>query len=218
MGIGAQAANMNILVFGATGLTGQQIVKQASSRGHRVTVFARRPEALAATADRLRIVIGDIAQDRSRVVEAMHGQDLVISALGRRNSFRSDRLILRGMEAIVPSMEEAGVQRIILVSAFGVGESLRDAAPIPGIMYRVLLRDIFADKHAAEEALRASALDWTIVRPVLLTNGPMTGRYRVAERLDMRGMPKISRGDVAHFILSEAESRTFVRKAAVISY
>ena len=209
---------MNILVFGATGLTGQQIVKQALSRGHRVTAFARRPEALETTDDHLRIVIGDITQDKSKVVEAMYGQELVISALGRRNSFRSDHLILRSMEAIVPSMEQAGVRRIILVSAFGVGESLRDASLIPGIMYRVLLRDIFADKKAAEEELRAGGLDWTIVYPVLLTNGPETGRYRVAERLDLSGMPKISRADVAHFILTEAERRTFVHKVAVISY
>ena len=209
---------MNILVFGATGLTGQQIVKQALSRGHRVTAFARRPEALEITDDHLRIVIGDITQDKSKVVEAMYGQELVISALGRRNSFRSDHLILRSIQAIVPCMEQAGVRRIILVSAFGVGESLRDASLVPGIMYRVLLRDIFADKKAAEEELRAGGLDWTIVYPVLLTNGPKTGRYRVAERLDLNGMPKISRADVAHFILTEAERRTFVHKVAVISY
>ena len=209
---------MNILVFGATGSTGQQIVKQALSRGHWVTAFARRPEALETTDNHLRIVIGDVTQDKSKVAEAMHGQELVISALGRRNTFRSDHLISRSIEAIVPSMEQAGVRRMILVSAFGVGESLRDAPLIPGIMYRVLLGDIFADKKAAEEKLRASALDWTIVYPVLLTNGPLTGRYRVAERLDLHGMPKISRADVAHFILTEAESRTFVHKVAVISY
>ncbi len=209
---------MNILVFGATGPTGQQIVKQALSRGHHVTAFARRPEALGTTDNHLRIVIGDITQDTSKVAEAMYGQELVISALGRRNTFRSDHLISRSIEAIVPSMEQAGVRRMILMSAFGVGESLRDAPLILGIMYRVLLRDIFADKKSAEEELRASGLDWTIVYPVLLTNGPLIGRYRVGERLDLHGIPKISRADVAHFILTEAENRAFVRKVAVISY
>lgn len=209
---------MNILVFGATGPTGQQIVKQALGRGHRVTAFARRAEALAGTDGKLRIVTGVVTQDRSKVAEAMHGQDLVISALGRGNSLRSDHLISRSMGVIVPAMAQAGVRRMILMSSFGVGESLRDAPLIPGIMFRVLLRDVFADKKSAEEELRRSGLDWTIVHPVLLTNGPLTGQYRVAERLDLHGMPKVSRADVAHFILAEAENRTFVRKVAVISY
>jgi len=208
---------MNILVFGATGATGQQVVKQALRRGHRVTAFVRRPEALE-TADNVRIVVGDATRDKSKIAEAMSGQELVISALGRRNSFRSDHLISRSMEAIVPSMKQAGVSRMILMSSFGVGESLRDAPIIPGIMFRVLLKDIFADKESAERELRASGLDWTIVHPVLLTNRPLTGRYRVGERLDLHGMPKISRADVAHFILTEAENPRFVQRVVVISY
>jgi putative NADH-flavin reductase len=209
---------MNILVFGASGLTGQQIVKQALSRGHLVTAFVRRPDGLVIADQRLRTVIGDTTQDKSKVAQAMHGQELVISALGRRNSFRSDGLISRSLEAIVPSMEQAGVRRLILVSAFGVGASHRDAPLVPRIMYRLLLKDIFADKRSAEEKLTRTGLDWTIVYPVLLTNGPLTGRYRVAERLDLHGMPKISRADVAHFILTEAETPAFVHKAAAISY
>ena len=208
---------MNILVFGATGATGQQVVKQALSRGHRVTAFVRRPEALE-TADNLRIVVGDAARDKSKIAEAMSGQELVISTLGRRNSFRSDHLISRSMEAIVPSMEQAGVRRMTLMSSFGVGESLRDAPLIPGIMYRILLKEIFADKETAERQLRSSGLDWTIVYPVLLTNGPLTGRYRVGERLDLHGISKISRADVAHFILTEAENRRFAQNVAVLSY
>jgi len=208
---------MNILVFGATGATGQQVVKQALSRGHRVTAFVRRPEALE-TADNLRIVVGDATRDKSKIAEAMSGQELVISTLGRRNSFRSDHLISRSMEAIVPSMEQAGVRRMTLMSSFGVGESLRDAPLIPGIMYRILLKEIFADKETAERQLRSSGLDWTIVYPVLLTNGPLTGRYRVGERLDLHGISKISRADVAHFILTEAENRRFAQNVAVLSY
>jgi putative NADH-flavin reductase len=115
-------------------------------------------------------------------------------------------------------MARAGVRRLILVSAFGVGESRRDAPLIPRIMYRVLLGDIFADKKAAEDNVRRSNFDWTFVYPVLLTDGPMTGAYRVGERLELHGLPKISRADVAHFILTEVGKRAFVRKVAVISY
>jgi putative NADH-flavin reductase len=209
---------MNILVFGATGPTGQQVMKLALSQGHVVTVFARNPSTLPTNERRLRVVIGDTTRDTSKVAEAVSGQDVVISALGRHSSFKSDHLIERSMQAIVPAMERAGVRRLILVAAFGVGESRRDAPLLPRIMYCVLLSDIFADKKIAEDNVRRSRLDWTIVYPVLLTNGPMTGAYRVGERLELHGIPKISRSDVAHFILTEVGKRAFVRKVAVISY
>jgi len=186
-------------------------------RGHRVTAFIHRPSSLPLTDDALRVVVGDATRAKD-VAAAMRGQEVVVSALGRRNSFRSEHLISRSVQAIVPAMQSAGVRRLILVSAFGVGESHRDAPIIPRIMYCTLLRDIFADKKAAEDALRRSSLDWTILYPVLLTNGPLSAQYRAGERLDLRGMPTISRADVAHFALTEIEKRAFVRKVAVLSY
>jgi putative NADH-flavin reductase len=209
---------MNILVFGATGATGQHVVKQALGQGHTVTAFVRNQAKLPTNDTRLRVVIGDTTLDMPKVAEAVSGQDVVISTLGRRSSFKSDHLIERSMQAIVPAMERAVVRRLILVSAFGVGESRRDAPLIPRIMYRVLLSDIFADKKAAEDNVRRSNLDWTFVYPGLLTEGPMTGKYRVGERLELRGFPKISRADVAQFVLAEIGKRAFVRKVAVMSY
>jgi putative NADH-flavin reductase len=122
------------------------------------------------------------------------------------------------MQVIVPAMEQAGVRRLILMSAFGVGASSRDAPLIPRLFFRTLLREVFADKLAAEGLVRNSSLEWTLVYPVMLTNGPLTEKYRVGERLQLHGMSKISRADVAHFILEEAERSAFVRKTAVISY
>lgn len=208
---------MKILVFGATGPTGRQLVQQALSQGHEVTAFVRNPDALSAD-KRVRIVTGDTTRDAETITAAVRGQDAVVSALGRRNTLRSDNLIARSMHFILPAMEQAGVRRLVVMSAFGVGESRRDAPLIPGIMYRVLLSDIFADKKAAEDEIRRSSLDWTIVYPVLLTDGPLTGSYRVGERMELRGMPKISRADVAHFMLAEMRNRAFARKVAVISY
>ena len=192
-------------------------MQQALSQGHEVTAFARNPDALSAE-KRVRIVAGDTTRNVEQIAEAIRGQEAVVSALGRRNTLRSDNLIARSMHFIVPAMEQAGVRRLLVMSAFGVGESRRDAPLIPRIMYRVLLSDIFADKKDAEDEIRRSSLDWTIVYPVLLTDGPLTGSYRVGERLELRGMPKISRADVAHFMLAEMKNRAFVRKAAVISY
>lgn len=209
---------MNILVFGATGHTGHQVVTQALGQGHTVTAFVRNPGKLAIVDERLRVVIGDTTRDESTVAQVVRGHDVVVSALGRRNSFRAAHLIERSMQAIVPSMERAGVRRLILVSALGVGESRRDAPLIPRIMYRVLLSDIFADKKAGEDYVRSSSLEWTIVHPVLLTDGPQTGNYRVGARLELHGIPKISRADVAHFILSEATQGAFIGKVALVSY
>ncbi len=208
---------MNILVFGATGPTGYQVVKQALDRDHAVTAFVRSPRKLPITHERLRVVIGDTTRDGASLAEAIAGQDVVISALGRRKSFRSHHLIERSMNMIVPAMQSAGVRRLILVSAFGVGASQHDAPLIPRIMYRVFLTEIFADKSAAEDEVRRSGLEWTLVYPVQLTNAPPTGKYRVGERLELHGVPKISRADVAHFILTEVDKRAFIRKTAVVS-
>jgi putative NADH-flavin reductase len=209
---------VNILIFGATGPTGRLIVSQALEQGHAVTAFARDPSRLESAHPRLRVVRGDATHDLKRIDEAMEGQDAVVSALGRRKSFRSDRLIERSMRAVVPAMQRAGVRRLILMSSFGVGESRRDAPLLPAILYRTLLRGIFRDKAAAENYIHQADVEWTIVYPVLLTDSPLTGRYRVGEKLALHGVPKISRSDVAHFILGELARPAFVRKTAVISY
>ncbi len=209
---------MNILVFGASGGTGQQVVRQALAAGHVVTAFVRDRHALSISDERLRVVTGDTTRDPARIAEALRGQDLAVSALGRRNTLSSDHLIERSMRTIVPQMVEAGVRRFILVSAFGVGESRHQAPLIPRIMYRILLSDIFADKQAGEDFVRQSRLAWTIVQPALLTDGPLTGYYRAGEHLELRGLPKISRANVAHFVLTEAQSGAFAGRTAAISY
>lgn len=209
---------MRLLVLGATGATGHQIVIQGLQQGHELTVFVRNPAKLTLRGDRLRVVVGSIPEDADAISAAARGQDAVISALGVRNSLKSGNLISRAMRTIIPAMERQAVRRLILTSAFGVGDTRRDAPLLPRIMYRVLLTDIFADKADAEHYLRESSLDWTLVYPVLLTNGPRTGHYRVGERLSLRGLPMISRADVADFILKQLQDPTYVRKGVAISY
>ena len=209
---------MKITVFGANGPTGRQVVTQALAAGHEVTAFVRDAGTFALADPRLRVVVGDTLKDDAKVADAVRGQDVVVSALGRRTSFKSANLIRLSMQSIVSAMERNNVRRMILVSAFGVGDSKRDAPPLLRIMHRVLLTDIFADKQAAGEDLARSSLDWIVSYPVILTDGPLTGKYRLGERLELAGMPKISRADVAHFILANLESREWVRKVAVISY
>jgi uncharacterized protein YbjT (DUF2867 family) len=88
---------------------------------------------------------------------------------------------------------------------------------LPRVFIATLLRDVYRDKQVGEQAILASDLDWTIVYPVGLTDGPRSGRYRVGERLSLKGFPRISRGDVAEFLLRQVEDRTYIRKGVLIA-
>jgi putative NADH-flavin reductase len=208
---------VKLALFGATGPTGEELLAQALAADHEVTAFARRPAAIA-TRGRLRVVSGDMTRDAAAVAEAVRGQDALLSTLGVGNTLFPGDLMQRSVANILLAMEAAGVKRIVLMSAFGVGASRHDAPLLPRLMYSTFLRAIFDDKDKAEERVRSSRLDWTIVYPVLLTNGPRTGRYRAGERLELHGLPTISRADVAHFMLAEVASPRYVRKTVVLSY
>lgn len=114
-------------------------------------------------------------------------------------------------------MEEAGASRFILTSAYGVGETIRDVPFLPRLLMRVLLRDVYVDKKAGDDALRSSSLDWTIVHPVTLTDGARTGRVRAGERLNLSGFPRISRADVAEFLLAQTEDRSYSRRDVLVA-
>ena len=211
-------AAQKLLIVGATGPTGRQIVTQALDAGHEVTAFARNPERISVQHDRLRLVAGSVTDDGAALAQAMKGQDAVISALGRGGSLKSDNLIERSVPPLLSAMRTSGVRRLIFTSAFGVGDTIRDAPFIPKMIFRLVLRGIYADKAAGEALIRRSGLDWTIVQPVQLTNGPLTRTYRVGERLQLRGSTKISRADVAHFILSQLDDTAYIGKVAIVSY
>lgn len=209
---------MKLLVLGATGATGLQIVQQALAQGHQVTAFVRDPVKLEISHPAMRLVRGSMPDDAAALAGALKGQDAVLSSLGLRNALRSHGLQRRSMEVLAPAMAAAGVRRLITVSANGVGDSYAASPLLPRIMYRLLLGDIFADKKAGEDVVRASSLDWTFAYPTLLTNGPRTGKYRAGEHLELAGMPKISRADVADFVLKQLQGRGWSRKRPVISY
>lgn len=208
-----------ILVLGATGPTGQQVVLQALERAHEVTVLTRSPKKLATrTADRICVLrSGNLPDDTRALSEALRGQEAVISTLGTGSSLKPEGLMARSAPVIVEAMRQRGVRRLVWTSAYGVGETIRDVPLIPRILMRLLLKEIYADKAAGEEVLRKSDLDWTLVYPVTLTNGPRTGGYRVAERLKLRGVPRISRGDLADCLLAQVEDRGSVRKGLLVT-
>ncbi|WUH89072.1 NAD(P)H-binding protein [Streptomyces sp. NBC_00433] len=210
---------MRIAVFGSTGATGRQVVAQALAAGHEVTAFLRDPAKAPPAREGLRIEVGQVTSDQAAVTAAVAGADAVVSALGTERSgrgLRSPTLMAEATPRIVRAMEEAEVGRLVWLSALGVGDTMEQVPALPRLTYRALRR-VYADKAAGEQVLRRSPLDWTLVYPVLLTNRARTGRYRHGERLELRGMPTVSRADVAEFILGRVTSGDYLRKIAVIA-
>lgn len=208
---------MRLLVFGATGGTGQQLVRQALERGHDVTAFVRNPDKLTIRHERLRVVPGDIAKAET-IRSAIPGHDAILSALGTRTLGHST-LLSDAAKVIVESMESSGVRRLLWESSLGVGETRGQLGPLYNlILIPLFLREIFADKERQESIIRASNTEWTIVQPAALTNGPRTGNYRTGpDATAGRRFPRISRADVADFMLRELVERKFLRKSVPLS-
>jgi putative NADH-flavin reductase len=206
-----------ILVVGATGGTGREVVLQALAAGHAVTALARTATRLAIEHPKLRAIDGTLPQDAALLSNAMAGQDVVVSALGRGRSFASHQLIEQSVPAVFTAMRAHGVRRLIFTSAIGVGDAIRDIPFLPALFARTLLRGIYADKVIGERMVRESGLEWTIVQPAGLTDGPRTGRYQAAERMTLSSLPTIARADVAHFLLAQVENRSNVGKTLVLA-
>ena len=204
---------MKVLVLGAAGPTGRLFVDQARAAGHEITAFVRREPAPGIAA--ARIVTGD-ATHAQAIAGALAGQQAVVSTLGVR-TYNPHALQARAMGALVPAMERAGVRRLIVMSALGVGDTRRFAPAIARLMYSLFLRRIFPDKAAGEAIVMGSPLDWTIAYPPLLTNGPASGEYAVSEAPRFTRFPKISRADVAHFMVRALASPEWSRKRVVVS-
>ncbi len=206
---------MRLLILGPTGPTGRILLDQALAAGHEVTALVRNASRLTIVHPRLAVAIGD-ATDSKALDHCMRNNDAVLSTLGAGNSLRSE-IASNAMAALIPAMRSQALKRVIFLSAFGVGDSFEQASLLQRLAYRTMLRQIFADKAKADARLRASGLDWTLVYPTLLTNGARTGTHRIGERLAMKGMARISRADVAAFMLAQLSTEEWWRRTAVIS-
>jgi putative NADH-flavin reductase len=202
---------MKIVVFGATGGTGRNIVEQGLSRGYQVTAFIHKKRGLEGLTG-LSTVTGDVL-NVDDVEKAVAGQDVVISALG------AGRVSLDGTRNIVDAMKKAGVQRLIVESAYGAGDSAGELPALNRLLVRgVLLRSQYRAKDLMESYVEKSDLKWTIVRPPRLTDGPKLGNYRAGESIRLDIASGISRADVADFMLKQVEDTEFVRKKPSVAY
>jgi uncharacterized protein YbjT (DUF2867 family) len=200
---------MNLTILGAAGATGLPLVEQALAAGHEVTALVRSAEKFTVTDPNLRIVQGD-ATDRETVSEAMQGVDAVISVLGAIGP-----VIAEASRAIVAVAKQQGPQRVVMLSSFAVE---RDRlTPVAKLVTRMAMGSQSKDKAAGEEVLRTSDLDWTIVYATKLTNGPKTEPKVVPESKKVGLSQKISRADVASFLLQTATDGLYSRRGVIIT-
>lgn len=210
---------MRIVVFGANGRTGRQLVAQALAVGHEVTAFVRDPAKAPDAHPRLRVAVGEVTYDQEAVDAAVTGQDAVLSALGSPSTWGGlvhPTLTVEAAPVIVRAMRAAGVRRLVFLSAHGVGHTRGEGPATFRLMYR-FLGPVFADKAAGERVLRDDALDWTLVYPVMLVGSRRTGACRAAERLRLSGLLRVSRGDVAAFMLAETVRRDYVHRVVELA-
>jgi putative NADH-flavin reductase len=205
---------MKLAIFGATGGTGAELVKQAIERGHSVTAFVRNPAKLANKGEGITIVTGDI-YNLTDVERSIQGQDAVICTLGARN-LKKTMIRTVGTVNIINAMKKNKVRRLIVVSAMGVGESWNSLSMVNKLFFAILLKSTREDHEAQEAAVKESGLDWTIIRPSGLVNAPRTGVYSVGENIRAK-TSQIPRSDVADLILNDLEERALVHKAITIT-
>jgi putative NADH-flavin reductase len=213
-----RAGKMKLSIFGATGGTGKQLVEQALVAGNEVVAYVRNPSKLNMKHEHLTIVQGELS-DQTMIESAVNGADAVISVLGPRGESRS-KPITRGMQNIIAAMKKYGVRRLIISSTL----SAKDPNDLPEFRAKALVTFVRLTMHAAyeeivsvSETVRASDLDWTIVRLTMLNNNPKSGKVKVGYLGRKEVGTWISRADVADFILKQVQDTKYLRQAPVIS-
>ena len=209
---------MKLVIFGSTGGVGREVVEQALQQKHTVTAFTRNPAKLEIQNPNLKIFQGDVL-DLSAVEKAVQGQDAVICTLGSGQKL-TGTLRSEGTRQIVKAMEKNGVQRFICQTTIGAGDSWGSLNFYwKYIMFGLILRNVLADHQRQEQDVIQSELDWTIIRPGAFVEGDCTGNYRHGfPGTDRTSKLKISRADVAEFILKQLVDDSYLHQTPSLSY
>lgn len=199
---------MKLIIFGATGQTGQELVKQAIAHDHEVTAFVRNPDKLPLQDERLHVVTGDVLNQED-VNAALVGQDAVLTALGTE-SLAYSGFLERSLVRIINAMKVSGVTRIGYVASAGVDKELPGAQ---GLLAQQILKNPLRDHRQAIDLLKQADVDYTVARPLRLMNGPLTGMYRQTADGVPDQAKQINRADVAHFLLEAIEQDESIRES-----
>lgn len=203
---------MKVIVFGATGKTGQFVWQKALEQGHEVTVFVRSPQKIQHTDVNLHILQGDVFSSES-VADAITNHDAAIVCLGSIGL--SDKTTLTaGTRNVVEGMVQHNGKRLIVLSAAGVAESWSQIGWSSRILFKTMLRNIFADHHTQEAVVTDCPLNWTIVRAAILKDNPGAEKYTVSNRAKSGN---INREDVADFLVKQITDTTYLQQAITIT-
>jgi uncharacterized protein YbjT (DUF2867 family) len=211
---------MRLVVLGATGRTGRLLVEQALERGHEVVAYVRRPEAVPERPGLL--VVGGQFTDQPAFRSALTGADAVLCAVGPasvKDLFGAD-LMRRVLPQVADAMAAARVRRLVLLSAYGVGDTVASASTVQRLAFGTAVRSLYRDKVAAEARLAETGLEVTTVYPMMLTNGPAKDDDVVCEARTVTrvsGMPKVSRATVARAMLDAAEDPATIGGRLVVT-
>jgi putative NADH-flavin reductase len=208
--------SMRLFILGATGGIGCELVNQALRRGHGVTAFVRAPEKLGNPREGLAVIQGDV-HSADAIAAALADHNAVLSALGPPGLGRS-AITSEGARATATAMRATGIHRLMIV---GVAMLFEDSGLAGLVLRNTFLRNVAKDSREMEKVITGSQLDWTIVRPPRLTNGPRREHYGIADDhlpYGAGGNATISRADVAHFMLDELEHPTHIRRVVGIAY
>ncbi len=203
---------MKIAILGGTRGIGRELVRRAAESGHQVTVLARDPSRLDAAVQGLTVVKGD-ACDRDAVAKLVADQDAICCCLGVPPSRKPVSVFSESISLVVDQIPDDDGPRILAITGVGAGDSRGHGGFLyDKIIFPLLLKRMYEDKNRLEQLLRDSKANWTIIRPGLLTNGPQTGKYEILEDLTGVTLGKISRADVADFMVSELEQPKYERR------
>jgi putative NADH-flavin reductase len=215
---------VKVIVFGSSGGTGRATLRALAASGHEVTAFARDPARVPAIPS-VTVVRGDV-MNPAQVAGAILNHAMVIVSLG--NSQNPFALLLgarrttpadvceAGTRHIVAAMQAAGIERLVVVSAFGIGDT-RERLPFAfKLFYRIVLREHMADKEKQELVVKGSGLNWTLVQPVGLTDGPATNTW-LADTNGIIRRQQLSRADVAAFLVSLVGKELYDRATVALS-
>jgi putative NADH-flavin reductase len=213
-------AMASVLIIGASRGIGLETVRVALRAGHSVRALARSAASIPIEDARLEKLSGD-ALDSETIRIALEGIDAVVQTLGVDTSFRAiferTTLFSRSTRILVDAMKAAGVKRLIAVTGLGAGDSRGHGGLLyDAVLFPLLLKRVYEDKDVQEWIIRSSGLDWTIVRPGLLTSGPTTGRYRILTVPQEWRFGVISRADVADFLVRQVDDRALIGTTPLI--
>jgi putative NADH-flavin reductase len=206
---------MKVLVIGAAGKTGRAVVEQALAAGHLVTAFVLNADGYLPDT-KVRVFEGD-ATDRLAMDSAMLGQDAVIDTIGGKVPYKTTTLEASAAATVIASMQSSGVRRLVVISVFGEGESRANTNFFERLLLSTILRGAVANKAAMESIVDSSSVDWTIVRPPILNDDPGTGNTHVLSAETGEIAHKITRADLAGFLIAQLSSSQYLHKAVTVA-